>query len=275
MRNRQFLAPTRPSAAIESLMRRRLLALVDEMQKSIAWWLAIAYRAKPPEMAADAKDTYKGSPSVVMQRVMARLSRKWQKRFNEAAPDVARYFTTKIADRNENVLSTALKQSGFTVEMKLTAPVNDVLQASMAQQVLLIKDLGAQHLSDISGMVMRAVAQGGDLQTLSEGLQEQYGITQRRARLIARDQNSKATSTISRAQQASVGITEGIWRHSHAGKVPRRSHVKASGQVFNLKDGMELEENGKMIRTWPGVEINCRCFWKPVLPKLNSQGARS
>lgn len=264
------LPALRPSAAIDAWFQAQLDKLLAEMSKSVTWWLSMAYRAKPPEaLAEDAAPkaiNMKGSPSVVMQRMMARLSRRWQRRFDNMAPELAKHFTTKIADRNDAVLKRALSKGGMSVKMQMTPQLNDVLQASMAQQVTLIKDLGTQYLSDISGMVQRSVAKGGDLQELSDGLQARYGITARRAALIARDQNSKATSTLGRARQESLGITEGIWVHSHAGKVPRPSHVKMSGKKFNLKEGMWDEDEGEYVM--PGFLINCRCFWRPVLPSL-------
>lgn len=76
---------------------------------------------------------------------------------------------------------------------------------------------------------MQSVGRGRDLKTLTDELEKRYGITRRRAALIARDQNNKATSVMQSARQRSVGITEGIWRHSRAGKTWRPSHVKANG----------------------------------------------
>jgi SPP1 gp7 family putative phage head morphogenesis protein len=112
---------------------------------------------------------------------------------------------------------------------------------------------------------MRSVARGRDLSYLTDELQKRYGITRRRAALIARDQNNKATSVMQAARQQSLGITQGIWKHSHAGKEPRPSHVKADGKVFELSKGMYLD--GKWVM--PGEEINCRCTWSPVIPGLS------
>ncbi|ELV4297825.1 phage head morphogenesis protein, partial [Salmonella enterica] len=94
-----------------------------------------------------------------------------------------------------------------------------------------------------------------------------YGITRRRAALIARDQNNKATSVMQSARQRSVGITEGIWRHSRAGKTWRPSHVKANGKRFDLRKGMFLD--GKWVL--PGEEINCKCGWEAVISGLEKR----
>jgi SPP1 gp7 family putative phage head morphogenesis protein len=258
------LPAIRPSAGLEIEYQRELHRLIEEMQKSLVWWLAAAYRAKPPEMASD-ELRYQGSPSMVMQRVMDRLSRRWQKRFNEAAPVLADYFATAVAERNDRALKSSLRKAGISVKLQMTAPMNDVLRATMNEQVGLIRSIAQQHLTEVQGLVMRSVAKGGDLAELSAELKARYGVTRRRAALIARDQNSKATATITRVRQEGLGITEAVWKHSHAGKTPRPSHVAADGQTYNIKEGMLID--GK--RTWPGVEINCRCFSKPILPKLS------
>jgi SPP1 gp7 family putative phage head morphogenesis protein len=100
---------------------------------------------------------------------------------------------------------------------------------------------------------------------LSKALQHRYGVTQLRAALIARDQTAKATSTLQAARQKQIGITEGIWKHSHAGKVPRPSHLEANGKRFDLSKGMYLD--GKWVM--PGEEINCHCTWNAVIPGLD------
>jgi len=60
---------------------------------------------------------------------------------------------------------------------------------------------------------MRAVQTGRDLKTLSDELQEHYGVTRRRAVFIARDQANKATAVINRARSKSW-YTQAKWLHS-------------------------------------------------------------
>ncbi len=93
-------------------------------------------------------------------------------------------------------------------------------------------------------------------------MEETYGVTKRRAAFIARDQNNKATAVFERTRHVEIGVTEAIWLHSAGGKVPRPEHVAFSGKKYDIRKGAYLE--GKW--TWPGVEINCRCVSKPVIP---------
>lgn len=252
------LAPVRPNVGLQIAYRKKLDALIDEMQNSLVYWLKASYRANEPEMAQDA------SPAMALRGAMRKLSRRWQKRFDEAAPELASYFATHATKRADGALESILKRSGFSVEFKLTAEANDVMQATVGENVGLIKSIASEHLTQVEGMVMRSVAAGRDLGALSKELEERYGVTKRRAALIARDQNNKATATITRVRQESLGIKQAKWLHSHGGKHPRPSHKAADGKLYDIDKGMLID--GEYIR--PGEKINCRCVSRSVIPGL-------
>lgn len=253
------LAPVRPNVGIEIAYRRKLEAFVDEMHKSLVYWLTAAYRANEPEMAADR------SPAAMLRTIMRRLARRWTRRIDDAAPELAKYFATAAADRADGAMAGILKRAGMTVKFKLTATVNDVLQASIGENVALIKSIAAEHLADVEGLVMRSVSAGRDLGSLTKDLEDRYGVTRKRAAFIARDQNNKTTATITRVRQQGLGITQAIWLHSAGGRHPRPSHVAASGETYDIERGMFLDG----VWTWPGREINCRCVSKSVIPGLD------
>jgi len=252
------LAPVHPNAGLTVAYQKRIDALVDAMQKSLVYWLTAVYRANTPEMATDA------SPAATLRAAMGKLSRYWQQRFDDAAPDLAKWFSENTMRRSDGALRDILKRAGFTVEFKLSREANDVMQAVLAEQVGLIKSIASEHLTQVQGLVMRSVQQGRDLETLSKELHERYGVTKRRAALIARDQNNKSTAVIARVRQQSLGIKTAKWLHSHGGKEPRKSHQDADGKVFDVSKGMLID--GEYI--WPGQLINCRCVSRSVIPGL-------
>lgn len=256
------LRPVRPSIGLRDRMHRELQDLIDEMQKSLVHWIGAAYRANQPEIAQDK------SPAAVLREVMKRLRARWEKRFDEAAKALAVYFSTEMAKRSDVQLRQILKDGGFSVQLKMTKPMNDVMQATIGEQVGLIKSIAQQHLSQVEGLVMRSVTEGRDLYTLSKELRKRYQVTSRRAALIARDQNNKATATLNRVRQLELGITEAIWMHSHAGKEPRPEHVKwgAQNKRYDVAKGMWSEVDQAYV--WPGTAINCRCTSRPVIKGL-------
>jgi SPP1 gp7 family putative phage head morphogenesis protein len=268
-----------PNAGVEAAYRKALDRLVDEMHNSLVYWISAKYRANTPHMAMDDRGTSRSvgvgeiaapaalpsmSPAMALREAMRRLSRRWQRRFDKAAPELAKYFSTSTLKHSDTALRAILKKAGFAVEFKLTREANDVLQATIGEQVGLIKSIAQQHLSEVEGMVMRSVSTGRDLGTLTEELRSRYDVTKRRAALIARDQVNKSTANIVRVRQQSLGITQAKWLHSHGGKHPRPSHLDADGKIYDIDKGMYLD--GKW--TWPGVEINCRCVSRSILPAL-------
>lgn len=251
------LRAIRPNAGVQAWYRRRLDAEIDEMQASLVYWLKANYRATGlGEMAQD------DSAVTIMRAAMRKLAMRWQRRFDGIATALSRTFTDRALSNGDVSLRNAMEKAGATVKFTMTAEMNDVYQSVITEQVGLIKSIASEHLTQVEGLVMRSVQRGRDLGSLSKELESRYGVTKRRAALIARDQNNKATAVLQSARQQALGIKEGIWRHSNAGKVPRHSHVKASGKKFTLAKGMFIDDEWIM----PGEKINCRCGWSPVIP---------
>lgn len=257
-RKPRFLRPVHPNRGIEVDYRNRLLKLIDEMHNSVMYWLGAAYKANPPHMASDA------TPAAELKAALRKLNKRWQKRFNELAPDLARYFAKSISKRSDKALMAILKKAGIAIEFKMTKAQKDILQATVQANVALIKSIPQQYHTHIEGIVMRSVQEGRDLKTLARHLQKNYGVTRRRAALIARDQNNKATAALHRARQVELGITHAIWLYSGAGKHPRPAHVAMNGKRFDVKKGMwDRDEKAWVL---PGVLINCRCISKSIIP---------
>lgn len=252
----QVLRPVRSNAGIEAQYRKRLTALVDDMHRSILYWLSAEYRAQEPRIAQD------DSPAQALRALMRRMTQQWQKNFDQGAEKLAAWFATKSRNYSDLALKGVLRDAGFSVEFQPNQVMNDAVQAIIGENVNLIKSIASQHLTQVETMVMQSVQNGRDLGSLAKGIEKQFGVSKRRAALIARDQNNKATAVITRTRQKALGITQAKWRHSHAGKTPRPSHVKADGEVYDIDKGMYLD--GEWV--WPGTAINCRCTAQPIIP---------
>jgi len=229
------------------------------MQRSIVYWLTAQYRKT--DLAQD------DSPAQVLQKAMTRLSRHWQRAFDDLADKMGKRVAERVLNYSDKTLKQRLITEKYEVKFTMSQPMRDAYQAVIGEQVGLIKSIASEHLSDVQGLVMRSAARGRDLGSLQKELRQRYGITKRRAQTIARDQNNKATSTLQAARQKHLGITDGIWRHSGGGKEPRPSHLHADGEVFKLDKGLYLD--GEWVL--PGQAINCRCTWEAVLPGLNDE----
>lgn len=257
--NDKILPPVRPNIGIQAAYRRKLDALIEEMADSVDYWLKSSYRNNEPRIAQDEL------PASALKAAIRKLTARWTKRFNEAAPKLAEYYATAIEKRSSAALRSILKEAGFTVEFKMTPAMQDIFRATVQSNVELIKSIPAQYLTQVQGSVMRSVQTGRDLGALSKDLQEHFGVTKRRAAFIARSQNNLATASMTRARQTELGITEAIWMHSGGGKHPRPSHLAAgkSKTKYDVKVGWYDPAVGKNI--FPGELPNCRCVSRAVV----------
>ncbi len=255
----KVLSPVHPNTGLNAEYRAKLDRLIEEMTRSYARWVVAQYRKTPPRIAQDA------TPAKELEKEIRRLGKMWEKRLNEMAPKLARWFLQSVSKRSQDRLKKILKDGGMSVEFHMTPVVRDITEAAIAENVSLIKSIGAQYHTQIEGLVMRSVAAGRDLEYLSKELHARYGVTKRRAAFIARDQNNKATAVITRVRQQEAGIEEAVWLHSHGGNEPRPTHLANSGQRYKISEGW-FDPDPKVRRNiWPGELINCRCVCKPVI----------
>jgi uncharacterized protein with gpF-like domain len=259
------LTPVRPNAGIAANYRRQLVAMIDAMHKDLVAGLTAAYPVETPEMAADL------SLASHMRIAAKRLARRWTRNFADLAPKLAEHFAKAACDRSDAALKQTLRDAGMTVQLKLTQAANNVVQASIHQNVSLIRSIASKHLADVEVLVSQSVAHGRDLGWLTEQLQDRYGITKRRAANIAIGSNNAATSAIQKARFEELGVTTARWRHSHAGRHPRPSHQAADGTDFDVTEGALID--GELI--WPGTLPGCRCLMCPVIPGLRADTPKS
>jgi SPP1 gp7 family putative phage head morphogenesis protein len=248
------LPGVRANAGIQADYRKRLNALIERMHRDITREIAAQYKRRPP-MAMD------DSPAMALRTLVTKLADKWVSRFEEDATKLAGWFARQTLGYSDRAFARHLQVQGFSVPFTMTREMNDAYQAVIGEQVGLIKSIPERYLGQVQTFVMQSVQRGRDLSELSTQLQKQFGVTKRRAALIARDQNNRATSVMTSARQQALGITTGVWKHSHAGRVPRPSHVAANGKTFEIAKGMLID--GEYIL--PGQKINCRCYWAPQI----------
>jgi SPP1 gp7 family putative phage head morphogenesis protein len=252
------MRPLHPNVGIEAAYRKKILALVEEMNVSIRHWLEASYRKNEPILAQDAL------PANKLRKTMQELRKRWEKRFEDMAPKLAEYFAKTVSRRSDSTLQRIFSQGGMSIRFKATKAQRDVLQASVHENVSLIRSIPTRHLDEVEGLVMRSVQQGRNLGELSKELNKRFGVTRRRAALIARDQNNKASASFHRVRQLELGIEKAIWIHSGGGRHPRPTHVKNNGKQFDVAKGWLDPAINKRI--WPGTEINCRCVSRAVVP---------
>ncbi len=255
------LRPLHPNEGTTALYRVKLEKLIEQMDDSVRYWIEAMYRNNEPLMAMD--DVL---PANALKRALKALAKRWLKNFDEAAPLLAKYFALDVHARTDAALRSILRNGGWSVKFKMTRAMRDVVKATIEQNVSLIKSIPEQYLKNVEGEVMRSIQRGRDLGGLAKALQKNYGVTKRRAAFIARSQNNLASGAMNRARQIELGVTKAKWRHSRAGKTPRKTHLANNGKLYSVKDGW-YDPDPKVKRfILPGELPNCRCVSISVIP---------
>lgn len=143
-------------------------------------------------------------------------------------------------------------------------PLGGVTEDFVEQNVSLIKRIPKRLHEKVEGMVMNSVAKGELNVDLASAIEGQFGIAERHARLIARDQVTKYYGALNRTRQENMGVKRFIWRTVNDERV-RDEHADLEGEVFSWDD-LPLNKKGEPI--YPGSEIQCRCSSEPVLEDL-------
>lgn len=130
----------------------------------------------------------------------------------------------------------------------------DYLTTAAARNVSLISGLADDTIKRIQHTVYQNSIAGNSVTTLRKALQNDFGISDRRARLIARDQTAKLNSDLNRIRQEQAGVTSYTWTSAHDERT-RPLHRSLDGKVY--KWGQATGAEGGLP---PGQPVNCRCL---------------
>jgi len=252
-----------PSAAAEARYYSVLRKLIDQMSSETTVELRKLY-AQPVAQEYFAQDA---TMSAQAKAVLAKLVEKFQPIFNIASKPIAAGVTAQADKSSASALEASLKHlsNGLTLKTDiLTGELKDILTATIAENVSLIKSIPSEYFTQIQGAVMRSITTGRGEADLIPFLQKQGETTLKRARIIARDQTRKAFSNINFARMERIGIQEYEWLHSAGGQKPRKLHQRMSGNIYRIDQPPIIDEKTQQ-RGKPGDLINCRCRAIPVI----------
>lgn len=224
--------------------------------------MADAYRTVVTESWQRYPLAMDSSPAEEVAMRLATLGDTWLERFEIISASLADHWADSVWNSVDLQLYQMVQDMDFEVHFRISDAVQNCVDAIVAENINLIKSIPQEYHKNITAAVMESLVEGRNVRRIYKELTDVYGVTKRRAKLIAFDQTNKATSAINKVRQKELGVTHAIWRHSHTGRHPRPEHIKANGKTYDIDKGMFLE--GKW--TWPGREINCRCTSESIFP---------
>ena len=206
---------------------------------------------------------------------------KWRSpAFSGAAKSISGDFVKAMNVQNSSRFAKAVKPIGVTgIDIFGDSPkLQDILSASIADNTRLITSIPEQYLNNVQSIVMSNMRSGLRPSAIVKQLQDQFGVTKRRAQLIARDQTSKANGELSKQRQEDTGFEYFRWVDSDDIRVRDRHEAIANKDVGYGKgvyrwDDPPKDEKGKPII--PGEPINCRCISQPVTSSQVEQNKKN
>ncbi|MEX3929754.1 phage minor head protein [Paraburkholderia sp. BR10936] len=264
LRPRQ-LRPARPSHRVELRYRNALLVIARELASATATHLLPVLRSYEwayhvgDSLMRDVRDVTSGAVLMAIERAIASISADTVSRMAWRPEALAEAMIGAQNEATKEALRTSI-QSAYGLDITALLEGQDIaptLNLARRMNVELIRSIPSEYLRGLNQRVFLGVQQGARYETLASDIQELYGVTENRAKLIARDQTAKTNAAITQARQTDLGITHYRWSTAGDERV-RETHAANEGKVFAWDD--PPAETGH-----PGDDVNCRCVAIPLL----------
>jgi SPP1 gp7 family putative phage head morphogenesis protein len=257
--------PIVPNAAIEAWYRQQMNAMAKAMIADYRKELG-SVMASPSVRKFYGKDE---SPSSAFTRTLNSLRQRWRSMFEGFAIKLAPEFTGKVDAAATSSTLNSLSVAGLDQpRATYNESIQNTLKAATEFNHTLITNISQEVHEKIYSAIMLSLTSPNPEEQgtagITNALRDVGEFSEKRIKLIAKDQTSKLYSSVSDERMGQNGVEEFEWMHSSAGKVPRHTHVEKNGQIFKLNDP-RLWQGPKADQGPPGWAINCRCRKIPVI----------
>ncbi len=250
-----LLKPIDPSKIVERRYNQDLQKLINNMWKDTRLIIADAKEAQEEVGLNDSFNFTDDNFTInILGAKLNALKAKYSTITNALSTPTATKFVNESARYNQQKFNNNVNQT-FGGDFTIAEIVNDqylqpVLDAKIAENVSLIKTIPEQYFGRVEQTVYRNMTNGLK-DTLFQTLMNDYGITKRRAKTIARDQTSKTNAAITEARAQNMGVESYVWETSKDERV-RETHRRNDGKTFKFNDPPSATGN-------PSDDVNCRC----------------
>ena len=172
-------------------------------------------------------------------------------------------------------------QNGIGVSFQTDAPWWPNTKATWAgNNYNLIVSNARNYVNQINNLAEQAVVNGWSPKQLQEQIKKaSNGLSDKKCRLLSRDQIGKLQGQVAEAQMEEIGLEMYIWDTSGDERV-RPSHKPMDGLLCRWDDAtVYSKDNGKTwidrpakaVKLHPGQDIQCRCVALAYIPELLSE----
>tara|TARA_R110000822_G_scaffold84867_3_gene199043 strand:- start:23807 stop:24574 length:768 start_codon:yes stop_codon:yes gene_type:complete len=243
--------PVKTPKHIEIKYRRTLKALTKKLRKEVSITIIPLLRQFESEYVNDAYAT-------TLEQAFDNL-RSLYNNVHINARIISESFVNGSNEVNKQKFYSAMNQAvGVNLQSIVqNEGLEDILVATTRENVSLIKSIPEEYFKKIESTVFGGTIQGNRASSMIKEISHIGRVTEKRAKLIARDQTSKLNSALNQQRQQNLGVEEYIWRTAGDGRV-RDSHAANNGKIFKWNE--PPKETGH-----PGQDIQCRCVAQPII----------
>lgn len=257
--------PLNPNISDAIKYKRKLSRLIDLMTNEVEKQIKKLFETE------HAEEYFAQDASISSQARI--LTNALTKKFEDLFASIAKPLAEQVANNADKSSSIALHSSlaelsgGLSLKTTgLSSDLLDVVNATITENVGLIKSIPTQYLEGVQGAVMRSITGGRGMADLVPYLQAHKSITNRRANLIALDQTRKAFNNLNKGRMQKLGIKQFKWLHSGGSNEPRKQHIEMSGKIYDIDNPPFIGVMyGAQVFGFPGQLPNCRCRMLPVI----------
>lgn len=231
--------------------RRQLIALTTKLRRDVNTQIVPLLRQLQSEYIGDGYAT-------TLEEAFNRLRNAYAD-INANAQIVANSFVGNTNSVNKQRFYNSM-ESAFGINLQTVIQnegIENILVATTRENVSLIRSIPEEYFKKIESVVFTGTTQSNTAGSMIKQIQKIGSVTEKRAKLIARDQSSKLNSALVQQRSKSLGVEEYVWRTAGDERV-RDSHRTKNGKTFRWDD--PPKDTGH-----PGQDIQCRCVAQPII----------
>lgn len=249
-----------PALTVGVAYNAELQMIVREVSKDVNKHIVPLVRRLTPQYQADSAIETLDTWVDQIVGALTLLKNKWSSpQFVALSNRIASKFVLSASAVNQKRFNESVRGFGINV-FGDSQELQDYLSASAYDNARLIQSIPAQYITQIDSIVMTNVRAGGRPSAITKLLVDQFGVTQRRAKMIARDQTAKINGDLASKRQQNAGFEYFQWVDSDDERV-RDRHADISEKVTAYGEGIYRWDNpplsSKGVPIIPGQDYQC------------------
>lgn len=265
----------------ERYYNAQLQKLVKAMEKSVNKEVIPLLRSLQPEYIGASTALTGDAWFDSIYSVIDRLKEQFNVLVGSMGIVTAEQFTKLVDGKNKRDFHRAMKRVGVDLTGQIERDViTDKVRLFAETNARLIQGFPDSFYDRVAATIMDRASQGVRASEIAKEIMKDYGVSERRAKNIARDQSLKFHSSVTKLRMESAGVTKFRWVTANDSRVsgnPAGLYPKAktkcweiskkNGGIYTMKDGASW--NGE-TRLFPGhAHVNCRCVYEPIIEGVN------